>query len=708
MSPIRSRLSIRVRGRLFAFLVVVAVLVAGGGVAGAQPAAPRPQRGQASEPVSPPTDQIIIRFDQATTASALSAIDARSAVRLMDQLSAAAGVELTLDRRMSEGAFVLKLPEKFDIAQVERFSRSLEAQPGVELAEPDHIVRIAADPARGDAPAAGEATPNDPQFDNQWHYRYTDSTEEGINLLPAWDITTGSAGVIVAVIDTGILAHADLAGRTVPGYDFIGDTFVSNDGDGRDNDPSDPGDWVTAADNCGYTSNSSWHGSHVAGTIGSGTNNGIGGSGVTWSSKILPVRVLGKCGGYVSDVLDGVSWAAGLAVPGVPANPNKADVINMSLGGQRLCSAIEQDVYNAVRNAGVAVVAAAGNSAQNVAFFSPANCNNVVAVAATNKVGNYAWYSNYGNAVDVSAPGGETDIKAEGVLSTVSNGTTVPTTDAYKYYQGTSMAAPHVAGVAALILSVAPDLTPAEIEQHLKDTARPFPDGSGCTVADCGDGIVDAFRALDGLVDGPPPAPALISPVDGATVTDATPMLDWSDADGAGSYRLQVATDTGFNDVVIDVDVVASTYTPAAPLANDQYVWRVRSVAGALESEWSSAWSFTVQFCATPAKPALSFPKDGATLGDATPTLTWAAVDDSVYDVVVDDNADLSSPLFTTALGTTSVIVSPPLPLGNYYWAVRARNEAGGCNQNGGWSDTWSFSVADVELYEIAIPAVLR
>ncbi len=304
---------------------------------------------------------------------------------------------------------------------------------------------------------------------------------------------------MVAVIDTGILPHTDLAGRTVPGYDFIADTFVANDGNGRDNNPADPGDWVDIGE-CGATQfdASSWHGTHVAGTIGAASNNGVGVAGVNWNAKILPVRVLGKCGGYTSDIVDGMRWAAGLSVSGVPANANPADVINMSLGGSGSCSTTEQNAINAIVAAGTAVVVAAGNSNDDASGYSPASCSGVITVASNDRYGDRAWYSNYGSTVEVTAPGGDTTILSDGVLSTLDGGTTTPANNnSYAYYQGTSMAAPHEAGLASLVLGQNPGMTPSQLLSHLQATARPFPSGSSCNTSICGAGIVDAYNALN-------------------------------------------------------------------------------------------------------------------------------------------------------------------------------------------------------------------
>jgi serine protease len=237
----------------------------------------------------------------------------------------------------------------------------------------------------------------------------------------------------------------------------------------------------------------------VAGTIGAASNNGQGVAGVNWQAKILPVRVLGKCGGSTSDIVDGARWAAGLSVPGVPANAHPADVINLSLGGDGSCLTTEQDAFTEIKAAGTTVVIAAGNSNDDASGFSPGNCNNVITVAATDRGGDRASYSNFGSVVEVSGPGGETATASNGILSTLNSGTTTPANDAYAFYQGTSMAAPHVAGLAALIIGQQPAITPDQVLSTLQATARPFPLGSSCHAGNCGAGIVDAFAALSSL-----------------------------------------------------------------------------------------------------------------------------------------------------------------------------------------------------------------
>lgn len=470
---------------LFAFAVIVVNVQGGLTAQTIEPA-----------PVGLPVRQMIVQFVDETTGTKMAeaALNGR-----IQALGVATGTDLQYVRPMSGDAHVLRLPAALPVAEAEALAAEMSQQPGIAYAEPDYMRQ-----AIGDAPihvAAPLLAPNDPQYANQWHYKYVAGSSEGLNLPPAWDITTGSSSTVVAVVDTGILNHTDLAGRTVAGYDFITDIPTANDGNGRDSNPADPGDWVNIGE-CGATQfyESSWHGTHVAGTIGAASNNGVGVAGVNWNAKILPVRVLGKCGGYTSDIVDGMRWAAGLSVSGVPANANPADVINMSLGGSGACSITEQNAVNAIVAAGTAVVVAAGNSNADASGFSPASCSGVITVASNDRYGDRAWYSNYGSTIEVTAPGGDTDTTtlSDGVLSTLDGGTTTPANDnSYAYYQGTSMAAPHVAGLAALVLGQNPGMTPSELLTHLQVTARPFPSGSSCNTSICGAGIVDAFNALN-------------------------------------------------------------------------------------------------------------------------------------------------------------------------------------------------------------------
>ncbi|RRU09039.1 S8 family peptidase [Stenotrophomonas sp. 278] len=381
-------------------------------------------------------------------------------------------------RTLAIGPTVVKADRPLDAAESELLMRRLAADPNVEYVEVDQLMRHT-------------LTPNDPRLSEQWGFG---TSAASINVRPAWDKSTGT-GVVVAVIDTGITNHPDLNANILPGYDFISDAAMARDGGGRDNNPNDEGDWY-AANECGVgypASNSSWHGTHVAGTIAAVTNNAVGVAGTAYNAKIVPVRVLGKCGGYTSDIADAIVWASGGTVSGVPANANPAEVINMSLGGSGSCSTTYQNAINGAVSRGTTVVVAAGNSNTNVSSAVPANCPNVIAVAATTSAGARASFSNYGTGIDISAPGAS-------ILSTLNTGTTVPGSASYASYNGTSMAAPHVAGVVALMQAAATTaLTPAQVESILKSTARPLP---GACSGGCGAGIANADAAVVAAQNG--------------------------------------------------------------------------------------------------------------------------------------------------------------------------------------------------------------
>ena len=700
MSPNRSplfRLNSWRRGRVAVLVVALAALVVllGSVPAGAAQSAPLP----VAPLVSPPTDQIIVRFRDTAGPASLSAAEAAP---LLDQLSAAAGVSLRILRPMSGGAYVLRLPGRVEMVEAQDISRRLAALADVEYAEPDAIMQIVHSPRLPTGPANTELTPNDTRFADQWHYRYEPGEEEGLNLLPAWNITTGAANTVVAVVDTGIRSHADLAGRTLPGYDFIGDVAVANDGNGRDADPADPGDWA-ANNQCfpgSSAEDSSWHGTHVAGTIGAASNNGSGVAGVNWLAKVVPVRVLGRCGGYLSDIADGTRWAGGLAVPGVPANSNPADVINLSLGGPGACSATYQNALNALASAGVVVVVAAGNSSVNASGFQPANCNQVITVAANDKDGDRAYYSNFGAMVEITAPGGAQAFANDpnGVLSTLNAGLTGPGADNLVYYQGTSMAAPHVAGLVSLMLGKQPDLTPSEVLDVLQTTARDFPAGSSCTPANCGPGIADAFAALSAL-NVELVAPALIAPADGTTVATDTPQLAWSAVDGADAYQVQVSENAGFSAVIVNEPSVAGTTTTVTLPGDGDYWWRVRAKAGADNGPWSEIWQFAVVLseCATPSVPALSSPPDGSETDNLRPTFTWSALADATeYEIAIGENPGLPDAIMVGNPTAPEFTFDDPLQVNQtYYWMVRAHNKAGDCDLSSAWSAPWTVTITE-------------
>jgi serine protease len=407
----------------------------------------------------------------------------------LQQAATQHGVRMSHLRNNALGAHVMQLDHRLDAQQAAALAAQLKAQdPNIEYAEPDRILHAL-------------MTPNDSQYTSQWDLY--DATG-GIRAPQAWDLSTGS-GVTVAVIDTGYRPHADLAANVVAGYDFINDAAVANDGNTRDSDPKDPGDWVTSSEAASGTfqgcpvSNSSWHGTHVAGTIAAVTNNAAGVAGIAFNAKVQPARVLGKCGGYTSDIADAIIWASGGSVSGVPANATPARVINMSLGGPGACDTTTQNAINSARSRNTVVVVAAGNSNADAGGYSPASCTGIVTVAATDRNGSRAYYSNYGTKVTLAAPGGDVRANAaNGILSTLNSGTTTPGSDNYAYYQGTSMASPHVAAVAALMIAKKPSATVDEVINALKTSARAFP--GSCS--GCGSGLLDAYAAVQAISGG--------------------------------------------------------------------------------------------------------------------------------------------------------------------------------------------------------------
>ncbi|MFH8369371.1 S8 family peptidase [Streptomyces sp. NPDC018031] len=512
------------------------------------------------------------------------------------------GEALEFERRLGTGAALVETGGELSKSETAEVIAEYQADPEVAYVVPDRRNTI-------------QAAPNDTDYAKQWDLF---ETTAGMNVPGAWNTTTGS-GVTVAVIDTGYVAHSDLAANIVPGYDFISDTFVSNDGNGRDSNPADPGDWYRDNE-CGANvpgSDSSWHGTHVAGTIAATANNGKGVAGIAYGAKVQPVRVLGKCGGYDSDIIDAITWASGGTVSGVPANATPAKVINMSLGGAGSCSAATQSAINGAVGRGTTVVVAAGNDNDNVAGYSPGNCGNVISVAALDRAGNRAWYSNYGSTIDIAAPGGETSpTAADGILSTLNSGTTSPSAESYAYYQGTSMAAPHVAALAALMKSAKSTLTPAQIESAIKSNARTIP---GTCSGGCGAGLADATRTVQAVAGGstggttftsgasvaiPDAGSAVESPVTVTGVSGNAPsalrvgvsithsyrgdlVIDLVAPDGS-AYRLKNSSSSD------SADNVDTTYTVDASteVANGTWKLRVRDVA-AQDSGTLTSWKLT-------------------------------------------------------------------------------------------------------------------
>lgn len=417
--------------------------------------------------------------EQATWTDALYA-GITSDVQSIDELL---NIKTSYVRSTALDASVVTTSAALTPAQAQQYMNALSANSKVASVSPD---------MRRYATVDNTSEPvkiNDPKMNRMWSL----TGEKGISALEAWGTTRGQ-GVTVAVLDSGITAHPDLDANVLPGYDFIAESAFSNDGNGRDSDPTDAGNWTV--DNQCFTGSkatpSDWHGTHVAGTIAAIANNNEGIAGVAPEAKIVPVRVLGACGGFDSDITDGIIWAAGGSVRGVPANQHPAQVINMSIGSEGTCTTPYRQAIAQANKRGSIVVVAAGNNNFDASKSSPGNCEDVITVGATDKNGKRSYFSNYGSRVDVSAPGGDRRYWGGGILSTLNAGKTAPGKADYAEYQGTSMAAPHVAGIVALMKAVDPKLTYAQAKKVLQSTSQSVE----CDQSACGSGIVNAARAV--------------------------------------------------------------------------------------------------------------------------------------------------------------------------------------------------------------------
>ncbi|MFC5743762.1 S8 family serine peptidase [Dyella tabacisoli] len=433
---------------------------------------------------------------------------------------------LQYGHKLASGADLVRTERVLSDVEASAIIKQIADDPAVAFVEPEYMLHAVDDAVEPDAVATFTA-PNDPHFSvYQWDYVAADGTGffdkqlnalvanwGGANIQKAWSLADG-AGVVIASLDTGVTNHPDLnLALANAGYDFLSDHTVSGRAvDGRAPGGWDTGDWTTS-NQCGdggAAENSSWHGTHVFGTAGGQlTNNGVGMAGTAFNAQVVPVRVLGHCGGSNADIADAITWASGGHVDGVPDNTHPANVISMSLGGSGECPA-ESVLGSAISGAigrGVAVVVAAGNENQDVATSSPANCAGVVAVASTGITGQRAFYSNYGSGITLAAPGGgvyrndasDGDQATTGsIWSAINEGTTTPAAAGYGAMAGTSQATPHVAGAVALMQSYRLSLgqallTPAQVTSILKSSAATSHVSSDQPI---GAGILDAYKAV--------------------------------------------------------------------------------------------------------------------------------------------------------------------------------------------------------------------
>jgi serine protease len=364
------------------------------------------------------------------------------------------------------------------------------------LPDTTYTVEVVATNELGTSTSSAGVAVNDLYFPLQWYL----NGRNGISMPAAWKYSQGDSHKVVAVIDTGIKAHQQIdksltrnPDGSIYGYDFVSDLASAADGDGEDANPNDEGGDASGG--------SSFHGTHVAGII-AAEHDFLGTAGVAPNIKVLPIRALGKDGGTVEDLLNAVKWAAGIKISGVPQNRFPASVINLSLGAKELapCTSERAAIFDAVMAKGISVVVAAGNESRASLSF-PGNCPGVITVVATQSLGDRATYSNYGDGVLISAPGGEFNVGSTespdsrgGIISSWIDTSNLP---AYRLSEGTSMAAPVVSGIVALMYSMQPGITPARVRAILQDSVRPFASGSNCSIlGGCGAGIINAQLAL--------------------------------------------------------------------------------------------------------------------------------------------------------------------------------------------------------------------
>lgn len=432
------------------------------------------------------------------------------------ELSSVHKHNIHLLRPFGERGAVVTMPAGADVEQI-RFR--LLSDPMIESVAPDRRIRLHAQ-----SPLIGLLNTLDlSRRSRSWFHQDLNTQPASINTGAMWANFHGTAPTVVAVLDTGVLpGHPMLQGHLLSGYDFVADPLIGADGQSssgsdRDSDPSDPGDGVGPADlladaACVGWSQSSWHGTFVSALLAGNPVPSEGVFSVNWNAAVLPVRVLGKCGGFSSDLADGIRWAAGLSVPGVPNNPFPAKVINLSLGAEGACvSSIEGAAIAAARQAGSLVVVASGNDGGTVD--SPANCPGAFGVAAIDQEGLKANYSNFGSTIQLAAPGGDA---AFPIWSAGNTGFSGPLTNTYSTKIGTSFSSPMVAGAASLYWSLNPTASVSTVESMLKTTARPFLAFTGrpacssetlgvacnCTQALCGAGMLDVANLINSQATG--------------------------------------------------------------------------------------------------------------------------------------------------------------------------------------------------------------
>jgi serine protease len=447
-------------------------------------------------------------------------------------------------RMLATGGELLQLDRPLPKGELAQLLQSVRSHAAVEYAEVDSIMKelapdqLPADigpapPTADEPPVQIALTPNDPLFGMQWNYS---RTTPGLNVARAWDADTGHPGILVAVLSTGYRPHPDLNIVTANGWDFISQASRAQDGDGRDQDETDVGDYNTIAEEFCPVENSSWNGTHAAGVIAARGNNGIGIAGIAFATRVIQVRVAGRCGGTLADIAEGMRWAAGDDIPNTaPALP--ARVIMLAHQNVEPCPATLQNAIDFAHSRGSVVVVPAGTLNVNSELISPGNCRNVIAVASLNRSGAKASYSAFGGRVDVAVPNSDGANNSNWIWTTSNAGTTVPGADSYAPVDSFgTLAAAQVSGVVALMLARVSAMTPDQVESQLRSTTRRF--FIACSL--CGTGIVNAAAAIGA---SPGPAAPVISASSPRSSGDYS--VSWPAVSGAQNYFIERRAGSG-------------------------------------------------------------------------------------------------------------------------------------------------------------------
>ncbi|HEY4443318.1 MAG TPA: S8 family peptidase [Steroidobacteraceae bacterium] len=671
-----------------------------------------------------PSNSVVKAVKPRMRAQSIKIVQAKTSEADVAGLAQRTGLGVARSRQMTPSVHVLFLQKTLYGADVNAVLKKLRTDPAVQFADVDQR-RYA------------HAVPDDPLFvptataSGQWFMQTPSAaiiTLGGIatqdlsatDAVSAWAITTGSSGTVIADVDTGVrFDHPDLlragfdasqagfGGRLLPGYDFVdqdynpntgaalGTFLIANDGDGWDPDPSDPGDWINKTDQQNTllfpvatcpAQDSSWHGTRVVGVLGALTNNGVGIAGMTWNPYILPVRALGKCGGYDSDIIAGMQWAAGMPVTGVPDNPYPADIINLSLGGSGACPSAYQTVVDSLATMGVLVVVSAGNESGPVD--APGNCSGVLAVAGLRNVGTKVGYSSFGPEVGVAAPAGNC-VTTSGpcyrtIDTSVNSGLTTPGangyTDQINTNLGTSFSAPIVSGIAALMRAVNANLTPAQLILRIKSSATAFPANTGtlpvcpkvdavsgecsCVPGQCGAGMVNALSAVN----------AALNPIATISAGGSNTVFDAGGSAAACNQTIASYAWTAAGGISITSGANASKVTVASTGSAGTLMLTVTDAAGHMDS--SASVSFSAAGAATIVAPSSAGTAATACPTPLTVTLTPPTVTEAFSPASVGENVastltitfsnangfDLTQSGFTETVPANLIIQTSPAP----------------------------------------------